>query len=449
MATTITRRIAKRGRQPRLYFSTSVLGLAVLAAIFISAWTGSGDQSGPRPNLSLNIGGVTCAQALDATHEFTAAVKNASHIPPDYQGVQAFGFTPPVNPGDIEPFQALLQARQNQLGQKAESVSAGTCTDNPTASVVDADGKSVTLPVVIGDQPDQPITGSESNQDVRTVPVTIGANGDKNRTNTWSELNNLFGNQRWYTSCTDSNLDMHWSTDVPKFMATESKHDNRFILAVNVSDKLTDDQIRQKAASDGNPRVDKLPIVRTPSIINTRHLDKNRCDPFIDARSMVRVTLGKVVLDGKGNFKKLEQDKGAFVDCHNLWRLPKSTPVPTPTPTPGTPGTTPPPPHTTPPPHPKCTPPLFENEHGKCIEKKDRNQGVDEQGNNPAQNQGSVGSDPKEPRPSDPPTSYRPPPPAQTTQPAPPRTTPPPETSAPQPSDPATGCVPPPGMTTC
>jgi cell division septation protein DedD len=258
---------------------------------------------------------------------------------------------------------------------------------------------------------------------------------------------------------------MNWNTDVPKFKATEATHDNRFILAVNVSDKLTDDQIRQQASDDGNPHVDSLAIVRVGSIINTRHLGDERCDQFIDTRSMIRVSLGRVIFDTKGAFAGLEQSTGAFVDCHNLWRLPKSTPLPTPTPNATTPpGTTPPttvppttvPPHTTPPhttrPPERCKPPLVESPNGTCLEKKDPNQGAGHKGNVPTQVRGTnppVTSKP-EPKPTSPPKTYSPPPaPKTTTKPTTPRTTPPPETQAPKPTDPATGCVPPPGKTTC
>jgi len=460
VSTTIARRIAAgRPRRPRLYFSTSLLGLGVLLAVVLSLMGAGNGTSGPRPNLSLNIAGVKCIDAQTVQRTFSTAVADATSATPNYSGVQTFGFTPPINPSGIAPFQALLKVRQSQLAGLSNSVDAGRCTDNPSASVTTADGKSVILPAVYGEQPDQPINGSQSNQDTRTVPVTAGTTGDKHRTNTWSELNDLYGDQKWYTDCTNSNLDMNWSTDVPKFESTESQHDNRFILAVNVSGKMTDEQIRQQASDDGNPNVDKLPIVRVGSIINTRHLADNQCDQFVDARSMIRVSLGKVVFDDKGNFKELEQDKGAFVDCHNLWQLPKTPPVPvTPHPTPST-TTTPPgtPPTTTPPTTtpPTSHPPTCTNggTPPKCLQPKDSNAGAGHQGNVPTQVQGTnppAGAT-TEPRPPAPPKTYTPPPPppVTTTKPATTRTTPPPETAAPQPTDPATGCVPPPGMSHC
>lgn len=466
--TTITRGIAARRRVPRraaFTFGITVLGFFGFLALYVSAMTGGSGSGMTLPNLSQNIASVTCVNAHDTANEFTRAVVAATKAVPDYSGVRAFGFTPPVAPREVAPFQELLQARQTQLDQKVDSVNAGQCTDSPTATVTDTDGRTKTMAVVYGNQPNQPITGSQSNQDARTMPVTIGTAGDKHRTNTWSELDDLYGDQKWYTSCANTNLDMNWDTDVPKIVSTEDKHDNRFILAVNTSAKLTDDQIRQQASSDGNPNTDKLPVVRVGSIINTRHLSSNRCDTFIDERSMIRVSLGKVVFDAKGQFKSLEMDKGAFVDCHNLWRLPKSAPVPTTPPTtpkPGAstpPGTTPPsttPPRTTPPttqPPGTCKPPTHDNGHGVCVESKDPNQGAGNQGNVPTQVQGTnppVSSKPGAP-PTTPPKTYTPPPPpaapapTQTTK----RTTPPPETAAPKPSDPATGCVPPPGMDEC
>lgn len=450
--TTITRRIAARHPRRR----SAVIGLAALLpvlALFATLLAISGTNQGvQRPNLSRNIAEVTCFTAHETANAFASAVHDAGLATPDYSGVRAFGFSPPLNPSDVRPFFDLLEARRAQVNAKARSAAEGVCTDSPTATVVDTDGKTKALPLVDGRQPMTPLSGSESNRDSRTVPVTIGTSGDKQRTNSWSELNNLYGNQKWYTDCAKRNLAMTWDSDVPKYVATESKHDNRFILAVNVSSKLTDDQIRAKAADDGNPRVDDLLVVRTESIINTRNLGQDRCDPFIDTRSMIRVSLGKVVLDDKGNFKELKTDEGIFVDCHNLWRLPRSKPVPTPTPT--KPPTTPPdtPPTTNPPD--KCPPGQMENPNGTCIVPKVPAEGAAHQGKVPTQATGKnppAAKDP-EPRPADPPQQYNPPPPPKDDPepPPPPRDDPPPvEEPAPRPSDPATGCVPPPGMTEC
>lgn len=461
--TTFRRQLAARElRRPRLYLSTTLLG-AVLAVVLLAGMSGGrGSSAAGNPNLSHDIAGVTCLTVHDTANAFTRAVNDATKLPPSYAAVKTFGFTPPTSPRDIVPFQELLNARRDQLNQKMETATNGTCTDNPTASVIDANGAAVTLPLVDGNQPNNPVSGSESNLDPRTTPVTAGTLGDKSRTETWSQLDKLYGDQKWYTGCTNSNLDMDWDKDVPKFVATETEHDNRFILAVNVSPKLTDDQIREQAAEDGNRSTGLLPVVRTASIINTRHLGDKRCDNFVHTRSQIRVSLGKPVFNKDGSFQKLDMTEGVFVDCHNMWRLPKSTPVPTTPPTTPPSGTTPPgttPPHTTPPttsPPGKCKPPTHDNGHGVCVESKDPNQGAGHNGNVPTQVQGTnppVTSDP-EPAPTKPPSTYVPPPPPKatktTTQPAATRTTvPPPETSAPKPSNPATGCVPPPGMSSC
>jgi hypothetical protein len=379
----------------------------------------------------------------------------AQKAEPDYTGIKAFGFTPPTYPSQIAPFQAKIEARRMEVNERARAVRDGTCKDGPTISkIANANGRVEALPLVDGSVGEAPISGSVSNADSRTVPVSIGTPGDPTRTNTWSGLNNLFGAQSWYIDCANSNLGMSWGTDVPKYMATEGAHDNRFILAVNVSSKLTDDQIRQKAATDDNPRTNRLTVVRVSSIINTRHMSKNRCDRFLDTRSMIRVSLGKVTFDAKGRFQSLETDKGIFVDCHNLWQIPKSQPIPTQKPTPTSvpagstpPGTTPPGTHTTPPV--TCTnggvPP-------KCLQPKDPNQGAGHKGNVPTQVQGTNPPTAKttEPRPGNPPSGYTPPPTPKKAPPAaPPRAIPAPEQPAPPQDAPATGCVPPPGMHTC
>jgi hypothetical protein len=431
--------------------SSMLLPLLVFIAYAVTAFSGGGVTAISRPNLSQSAATVSCATAHDASNALAASVMDALKAEPDYTGVQAFGFTPPLYPIQIAPFRATIQARQLEVDAKAAAAADGTCVDKPTATITAANGQAMTLPLVDGSVGTAPVSGSVSNQDSRTVPVSIGTPGDSTRTNTWSELDGLYGTQAWYVDCANTNLAMSWGTDVPKYMATESKHDNRFILAVNVSPKLTDDQIRQQAATDGNPNTGKLSVVRVASIINTRHMANHRCDQFIDTRSMIRVSLGKVMLDAKGQFKSLETDKGIFVDCHNLWQLPKSPRVPI-KPTPSTTGSTPPgttPPGTTPPS--TCTnggvPP-------KCLQPKDPNQGAGHKGNVPTQVRGTNPPAPSaaEPKPPAPPNVYTPPAPpkaASSTTSAPPRTTPPPEPPAPPSAAPATGCVPPPGMLIC
>ena len=454
--TTITRRIAaaRRGpRRPRIYFSSSLLGLMLIAALVIPGFVGGNGLQGALPDLSLNTAGVTCANAQGTSNEFSRAVQSVNLATPDYTGIKSFGFAAPLYPSDIAPLKELLQTRLDQVDAKAKTASDGACTDSPTASVIDANGQSVTLPLVDGSQPDSPLSGSQANVDPRTVPVTVGTTGNKVRTNTWSELNDLYGKTDWYTKCSDTKLSMNWDKDVPTYTAAEGSHDNRFILAINVSSTLTDDQIRAKATADGNPNTDKLKVVRVNSIINTRNLEENRCDDFIHTQSQIRVSLAKPIFNADGSFKELDTSEGIFVDCHNMWRLPKSKPVPTPTPTPpGHPTSTPPGTPTTTPPTtqpPTCTnggtPP-------KCLEAKDPNAGAGHKGNVPTQVQGTnpPAGKTSEPRPSDPPKTYVPPAPPPDTHPAPTRTsTPPVETPAPKPSDPATGCVPPPGTSHC
>lgn len=404
---TFARRLAPRRRR-HIYLTTIALP-ALLLILALSAYVTHGNGTDASyPNLSQNAAGVTCANAQVVADAFGNAVAGATQATPDYTGVQAFGFTPPLNPTQINTFLSLLSARLSQVQQKAQAVSNGICTDNPTARVTTANGQVVTLPVVYGQQPGQPISGAQSNADSRTIPVTIGTRGNNQRTSTWSELADLYGNATWYTTCANTNLAMNWHTDVPKFIATEGAgHDDRFILAVNTT--LTDSQIRTKAAADGNPNVGKLPIVRTPSIVNTRDLANHRCDRFVDARSMIRVSLGKVIFDQHGKLKALELDKGIFVDCHNQWFLPKTPPAPTtPTPTPTSthPGTTPPGTPTTTPPTTK--PPACKNGGvpPKCLQPKDPKSGAGSKGNVPTPVQGTnppVTSSPQ-PRPSSPAT---------------------------------------------
>jgi hypothetical protein len=462
--TTILRRIdGENPRRPRRFYVGSLaLPFLIVAAVLASAFGGGQANSATQPDLSVSTDAVTCAAAHDTAISFRSAVSKTTQSPPDYSGVTAFGFTAPTNPADIKPFRLTLEARMSAVDAKAKSQVKGNCTDSQTATIVDADGKTKTMAVVDGDQPMTPVSGSEANRDPRTVPVTVGSDGDKTRTNNWSELDKLFGDEKWYTDCSNTNVNMSWDSDVPKFVATEGEHETRFIVAINVSDSITDDQLRTKAAEDGNPNTDKLEIVRYETVINTRDLDNNHCDPFIHTKSQIRVSLGKPIFDEAGKFKELDKTQGIFVDCHNMWHLPKSKPVPTPTPTTSTPGPTPstttpstPPtskPPTTKPPQ-KCVPPEVENPNGVCVVPKKESDGDGRKDiPDPVKGTHPTPGTTSEPRPSEPPDTYVPPPAnnggGQTTQPA--RTSvPAPETPAPGTTDPATGCVPPPGMTEC
>src|SRR5690606_4529398 len=104
----------------------------------------------------------------------------------------------------------------------------------------------------------------------------------------------------------------------------------RFILAVNTT--ASDAAIRKIASEDVGEDVSGLQILRVESIINTRGFGDGRCQEFVDRRSQVRVSLGKLVFDQQGQAVGIERGKGVFVDCHNPWRL-----VPPPEPCPITP----------------------------------------------------------------------------------------------------------------
>ena len=443
-------------RKKALSFSALALSLLVSLAFLLGT---SASPAAQRLDLSLNTAAVRCSNATDVAVAFEVAVVQTQQTPPDYSGIKGFGFTPPVNVIDIRTLRDTLQARLGQLNAKAQAVIDGTCQDDPTASIIDANGKTKKLAVIDGHQPMTPVSGSQSNDDPRTVPVTIGTAHDATRTNTWSELDDLYGNESWYTKCANTHLGMSWERDVPKYVSTENGHDNRFIVAINVDASLTDEQIREQAAADGNPKTGALKVVRTGSIINTRHFKQNRCDEFIHTKSQIRVSLGKVVLDNKGAFKELKTDQGIFVDCHNMWRLPKSGPVPTPTPTPSTPGVTPPtktpPTKTTPPTKPpeKCVPPAHENNNGTCIVSKKASDGA---GNNNQVSEQNKGIAPPaghtKPRPKDPPKTYKPLAPPKDPDPKPTKTRtqpPPPPPEAPKPENPGTQAPCAPGIPSC
>lgn len=239
------------------------------------------------------------------------------------------------------------------VGDKSKPPDKEDPEEEETIKVETPDGEVISLPVVDGGNPTNPISGTESNTDPRTPPVR-GDGQRKQVVKSWGELDSVRGSDAKYMQCVETRTGADWENDIPRFVeAEQDNHGTRFILAVNTT--ASDEDLLAKAREDVPDLPDDAAIVRAPGIINTRGFNAGGCEPFWDARSMVRVSLGVVVFDAKGDPIGLKDDRGVFVDCHNSWQL--ATPVTTP-PTTTTTSTTRPPTTTVPPSTTTTKPPL-------------------------------------------------------------------------------------------
>ena len=213
---------------------------------------------------------------------------------------------------------------------------AQKCGTDERADVELASGEVVSLPVVDGEDPANPISGTESNRDPRTPPVR-GDGQRKQVVASWGQLDEVRGNDSVYTKCVESRLGMNWETDVTKFAQVEkqvrpdgSRLGTRFVLAVNTT--ADDAKIREVALKDAPDLPADAHIVKISGFINTRGFNTGICDPFWDTRSMVRVALGVVLFNANGEAIGLDSDpkgsraKGVFVDCHNPFELARRRP---------------------------------------------------------------------------------------------------------------------------
>lgn len=240
------------------------------------------------------------------------------------------------------------QAREDASDAEAEAASLQTAFDsdecvaerNPTTTTAEDATTTTTeveeeedpasgLPIVEGGDPAAPTPGSETDEDPRTPMVRDG-----DIVTGWRGLDRLLGDDSTYINCVNETVpDFNWGRDVdPMKRAEREGEDTRFILAVNTQTNLSDDAIRQIASEDVGEDVSHLQILRVEQIVNTRGFEDGGCEQFIDRRSMVRVSLGRVIFNWDWTIQGLADDGGVFVGCHNPWRLT----VPTP-PAPGSP----------------------------------------------------------------------------------------------------------------
>lgn len=205
---------------------------------------------------------------------------------------------------------------------------------NP-ASALDCDNLTTEAPAV----------GDDCNED----PVVPDQFQD------WEDVNRFGadGQNQWYFDCLQTRLGVS-RDDVRRYSELEGQgHDLRGIVISNTNP--SDEVARDKLEKDGVKDVGKIKhVIRLSGFENTRGIDSDRCNPFGDPRSQVRLAL-LIPQDVNDMSKGVHTDRGVLGMCGNPFKVP-AQPVPQTTPPP--PGNQPPenPPPTTPPTVPPTSP---------------------------------------------------------------------------------------------
>lgn len=211
------------------------------------------------------------------------------------------------------------------------------------AVLVSVNNNADGAPVSFG--PDNPAAGSQDN----TNPVV------PEEFQNWTDVSAFLSQEgsQWYADCLQMRVGVS-REQVGKYAnMVKQGHDLRFIVVSNSS--VSDEQARALLKDQGVKEVDELPIKRLNGFRNTQGLPEDRCNPFGDSRSQVRVSLA-IPRDENDLTKGVHDDKGVLAMCGNPWDIPPAPPeggppatVPPPTSPPKVPPTSPPP-TTVPPP---------------------------------------------------------------------------------------------------
>jgi hypothetical protein len=123
---------------------------------------------------------------------------------------------------------------------------------------------------------------------------------------------------QWYRDCLKGRIEVTWEQAERYAQLVDEGHDLRFILVSNSS--ISDETARQRLKDQGFDDVDDLKVVRVPGFRNTRGLPSDRCNPFGDERSQVRLSLA-VPKDVNDLSKGFHEDRGVLAMCSNPWDL--------------------------------------------------------------------------------------------------------------------------------
>lgn len=294
------------------------------------------------------------AEAVKAKEDAQAAYDAAPKDTPDESQAAANLDAATNKVAQIESAKATCDAS----AAAASAASTTTSTSTPTAATgtvipasilqaislqdactgVELDGKTVDLPAVggcAGNATSVPVGPMPSYQSADAPPLTQTGY----RMGNWCHLTALLPVEQygWYWEGAQRTAGVSFE-QAQQYCDMQKRQplDFRAIIVVG-GYNITDDEARELATKDGIKGVyhtdgTALPVIRYNSIINTRGLENQQMNEFVDSRSMVRVSLMAPIIDDKGTADTaddvatgLSPERGIFDDCTNAWRLPVKT----------------------------------------------------------------------------------------------------------------------------
>lgn len=215
------------------------------------------------------------------------------------------------NPNKIERYEACLEARVGIVGEDGE----------------------ITYP--FGLTEDETLTSSNTTADPRTPATLKDVAEICGRVLTWKALRDCILEQddiQWYIDAINERTeelkftwdDINTWADDPQLNTPTATQ----VLIQVYGEGYTLEEIERQAAEIVGPTMAAQLIAENKiayhpaGFMNTSSSDKNVYD-FFDGRTMVRVSLAPVVYNEKGEFLEFNPDSGIFLDCGNLWWIPK------------------------------------------------------------------------------------------------------------------------------
>jgi hypothetical protein len=320
----------------------------ILPVAAVLSLTACGSQNVNQDYLvTSNVKNVTCSSdnvvKLQATANFVNAAQPGSR--------QEGDILRRSSETSLEPLKTALSAKINECTNHVQPVVNANKNE-----VMTRDGNRVQLSVATGLVPTADTTHEADTPPVAPLPFLERCKGVLG----WDELVKCVGDEQWYKDGVtkmkpytgfDWNDVIKWAdtkVDDPNTPEVDSKPINS--RAIHVYGWTEQEKSQEQARTDVRALVNDeaalkdMPVVYhlepsgTPlSFANSRDLEGDRVNPFVDRKKQVRVALSPIVFDEQGRATKLRGDAGIFVDCLNIWGMPFSI-----APRPGTPVLCPP-----------------------------------------------------------------------------------------------------------
>jgi hypothetical protein len=305
----------------RLLLTAAVVGAVGLST---AGCFGGNSEAWRTPRLDEGtIATLSCDHAKQAQTDVADAVKNGAERRKEDLGIAD---------NDVQ-YKLTLKLNERVESECKKKDEKPPKDKEDEAKATGNDGSEQRLPVVTG----APVIG-DSTKEANTPPVApVAMLQECSGSISWQKLDACVGNRQWYRDGFDlmSPYSGFNQADVKKYataMGSDGKpFDARLIHVYNwtEAEKPKDQARRDVAALIGNDEVlAKIEVVYHGDPVNSRGLEKEKVNPFIDRKKQVRVSLAPLVYNEKGEVIGLNPNGGVFIDCLNIWGMPFTiTPV--------------------------------------------------------------------------------------------------------------------------